>query len=216
MSVRAPRGHPRLIALVCSRCGRDYHVKPHRSETSKYCSFECTKLAKGCENCGQLITKRPGRRRFCSRSCASAFMVGPKASVWKGGVAPRLLSSRWRRAVLKRDEFTCRNCGAIGVTLHAHHIKPWADYPALRHEVSNGLTVCVSCHEIIHGRKIAKQKRYAWRCIECDARCSWGCMRCAKCDVINRKTRRRRPNGTIAPVPVESSCRALARPRYDD
>ncbi len=57
---------------------------------------------------------------------------------------------RWRRAVLERDDFTCRRCGAQGCELHAHHIVPWADAPATRFAIDNGETLCVECHRAVH------------------------------------------------------------------
>ncbi len=56
----------------------------------------------------------------------------------------------WRTAVFARDDYTCQSCGLWGGKLQAHHVKLWADYPALRHEVSNGLTVCQPCHRALH------------------------------------------------------------------
>ncbi len=50
---------------------------------------------------------------------------------------------RWRRAVLKRDGFTCQRCALFSKqpgTLHVHHIVPYAEAPALRTEMSNGIT----------------------------------------------------------------------------
>lgn len=55
-------------------------------------------------------------------------------------------SSRWRRKVFERDNYTCQKCFIKGGILQAHHIKPWAKYPELRHELSNGITVCKKCH----------------------------------------------------------------------
>ena len=58
---------------------------------------------------------------------------------------------RWRYDVFMRDSFTCQKCGdSRGGNLVAHHIKPFSEYPELRFEVSNGLTVCETCHEKIH------------------------------------------------------------------
>ncbi|KKN11572.1 hypothetical protein LCGC14_1025220 [marine sediment metagenome] len=58
---------------------------------------------------------------------------------------------RWRYDVYLRDKFTCQKCGDDkGGNLVAHHIKPFADYPELRFDVENGLTICSSCHENIH------------------------------------------------------------------
>ncbi len=54
----------------------------------------------------------------------------------------------WRKAVLERDNYTCAECHEIGGCLHAHHIKAWADYPELRFELSNGVTLCKECHKL--------------------------------------------------------------------
>lgn len=78
---------------------------------------------------------------------------------WRGGkVNPNLrlrsaaLTVRWSRAVRERDGHKCVECGATG-RLHAHHIKSWKDHPELRHELSNGITLCPPCHQRAHGWK---------------------------------------------------------------
>ena len=53
----------------------------------------------------------------------------------------------WREAVFKRDNYTCQGCGEKGVYLNADHIKPFAYFPELRFELSNGRTLCVPCHK---------------------------------------------------------------------
>lgn len=68
-----------MIELTCARCNKPYEVSSHRAHLSRYCSFQCTKHRKFCQQCNKLITRRPGRRRFCCRACASNFMVGPNA-----------------------------------------------------------------------------------------------------------------------------------------
>lgn len=58
---------------------------------------------------------------------------------------------RWRYDVFVRDAFTCQDCGdGRGGNLVAHHVLPFADYPALRFEVSNGVTLCSPCHDERH------------------------------------------------------------------
>lgn len=56
----------------------------------------------------------------------------------------------WSLAVRERDGHKCVECGAAG-KLHAHHIKPWKAHPELRHDLSNGKTLCPPCHQKAHG-----------------------------------------------------------------
>ena len=52
----------------------------------------------------------------------------------------------WRNAVLNRDG-VCRCCGVDKPQhLEAHHIFSWKDYPDLRFNVDNGVTLCKWCH----------------------------------------------------------------------
>lgn len=53
----------------------------------------------------------------------------------------------WRTSVFKRDDYTCQDCGVRGVYIEADHIKPFAYFPELRFELSNGQTLCKPCHE---------------------------------------------------------------------
>lgn len=59
----------------------------------------------------------------------------------------------WRVSVYRRDDYTCRKCGARGVRLNAHHIKGYAMFPDLRYELSNGITLCEICHKKEHRRR---------------------------------------------------------------
>lgn len=55
----------------------------------------------------------------------------------------------FRDAVFSRDNFMCKKCGST-YRIHAHHIKSWDEFPKLRFDVSNGLTLCNSCHAKLH------------------------------------------------------------------
>lgn len=73
---------------------------------------------------------------------------------WKGGISSinsKIRSSLeyklWHKAILKRDNFTCRFCGERGGKLQVDHIKPFAFYPELRFAIDNGRTLCESCHK---------------------------------------------------------------------
>ena len=58
----------------------------------------------------------------------------------------------WRSAVFNRDGFKCQVCGKVGGKLNAHHIKAFKDYPSLRFDVENGVTLCERCHRELHKR----------------------------------------------------------------
>lgn len=54
---------------------------------------------------------------------------------------------KWRWNVFIRDNFSCVKCKNGGY-LNADHIKPFALFPKLRFEVSNGQTLCIDCHKL--------------------------------------------------------------------
>jgi hypothetical protein len=81
--------------------------------------------------------------------------LGVKNPNWKGGKTPDKIKIRmskeyevWRRRVFERDRYTCTSCGEVGGLLNADHIKSFAQYPELRTDISNGRTLCVSCHKL--------------------------------------------------------------------
>lgn len=62
-----------------------------------------------------------------------------------------------RKYILKRDKFKCRLCGRKKCRLNMHHIRRWSDYPSLRYEETNCITLCTKCHYKIRN----KEKIYA-------------------------------------------------------
>jgi len=75
------------------------------------------------------------------------------------GSSPRDYDSpeykKWRDAVYKRDKYKCQmpGCTRKKASLNAHHIQRWAEFPELRFVVSNGITLCRTCHRSIWGRE---------------------------------------------------------------
>ncbi|MGI5840169.1 MAG: HNH endonuclease [bacterium] len=67
-------------------------------------------------------------------------------------------TTRWlrlRRAVLRRDEYLCRECRRYGKTTPAttvHHIYPAEQYPQWWMMNWNLLSLCGSCHDKMHDR----------------------------------------------------------------
>lgn len=86
----------------------------------------------------------------------------------------------WRTDILSRDHFTCQRCGRTEGTIDAHHIVPFSQIVSQRarewtpdlttaedravfasrlmeddaiRSLDNGLTLCRSCHRIVHRKK---------------------------------------------------------------
>jgi len=62
----------------------------------------------------------------------------------------------WRDAVMSRDLCICQDCGKRAA--HAHHVESWKDSPELRYDPANGIALCKSCHEDLHGFKFNHAK----------------------------------------------------------
>jgi len=87
---------------------------------------------------------------------------GEKSYLWKGGITPINQKIRkgidirlWRELIFQRDGFLCQmpDCDKTERYLNAHHIMKFADYPELRFEVSNGITLCKKCHDKIQWKE---------------------------------------------------------------
>lgn len=62
----------------------------------------------------------------------------------------KLTLVEWSKIIRNRDE-KCLHCGKTE-GLHAHHIKPKSTHPELALDLSNGITLCYSCHKQEHER----------------------------------------------------------------
>jgi len=58
---------------------------------------------------------------------------------------------KWRKEVFNRDNYACRICGSNkSGTLNTHHIEGFSNNPELRTTLSNGITLCETCHKDFH------------------------------------------------------------------
>lgn len=57
---------------------------------------------------------------------------------------------KWAKEVKKRDNYTCRICGAKNVYLNSHHINSYDFFKEQRFCVDNGITMCQNCHNSFH------------------------------------------------------------------
>jgi len=101
-------------------------------------------------------------RSIISERTKSATQRGESHYAWKGGTKVKRQGDRgtpeyraWRLAVFSRDAFTCLICTVYtgGGNLEAHHCKSYAEFPELRFDVDNGVTLCNYHHQReIHDR----------------------------------------------------------------
>ena len=108
--------HNTCKVLSCLHCGANFEVKAYRL-TAKFCSMKCS--VAGQDN--GLSTAHEKARHS-------------------------LAYKQWRTAIFERDNYTCQECKTHGGYLNADHIKPFAFYPELRFELTNGRTLCEECH----------------------------------------------------------------------
>lgn len=123
-----------------------------------------TVLCEGCSFKRGIITERQflDTSGFLVSSAHAAIHNG-KVEIWSGNRAPwernvqdirrTAAYQKWRKAVFERDNYTCQICGQVGGRLNAHHVKPFAEFPAFRLDVSNGSTLCESCHRNVHRKR---------------------------------------------------------------
>lgn len=113
--------------------------------------------AKRCTSCAGKIKEFSARHRknlsLVSKGKPKLWIRGKSNPAWRGGITPIEIALRktfeyeeWRKSVFERDDYTCKVCGEIGGKLEADHIKPWSLYKELRFDLSNGQTLCESCH----------------------------------------------------------------------
>ena len=127
--------------VKCLICGETFFEKLGRSKTAKYCSRECcskSKLGKPTWNKGKPYTAILGEK--------NPKWIKDRSLVKCQEERNNPLYKQWRRSVLERDGFECQKCLFKGYPLQIHHIQRYRDFPELRYDISNGITLCIPCH----------------------------------------------------------------------
>ncbi len=159
------KGKKAQLRRVCSVCSTEFVA---RSKKVRYCSSHCVGVASGfkpkqepwnknksaewARHPRSAKTKEKIRKSLTGRKRPD--VAGEYHYKWKGGITRKRDGvAWWRREVFRRDNYTCQTCGKKSRKnsgeLEAHHKLPWADYPELRFDLSNGVTLCVTCHKKI-------------------------------------------------------------------
>jgi len=114
-----------------------------------------------CPTCGKVIVfgaktcKKHRVFSFRYRLNLSKSMIGKvkkNPNKRKRADYETLKYKRWHSKVLKRDNFECQICKESKKKLTVHHIKKYKDFPKLRVSPKNGITLCLDCHLIVHGK----------------------------------------------------------------
>jgi hypothetical protein len=87
-----------------------------------------------------------------SKRLMSLHRSGENNGRWKGGIT--IINRgirwsaeyvRWKKEVLKRDNYTCRDCGSTK-SIDVHHTIPFSQNKELIFDINNGLSLCENCH----------------------------------------------------------------------
>ncbi len=170
-----------MISIICPVCQLSFEVYPSRSK-QQTCSRPCknqaqivNRVTKQCLYCGNDFDVIPsrvkdGRDKYCSYQCSHKAHSGENSNLWCGGKMceyPKLEQIRkskdyqlWRGQVFERDLYTCQECGLSGCELNAHHIYTFIEYPELRLDLNNGITLCKDCHLDIRGCESQFQEHF--------------------------------------------------------
>ena len=139
----------RIAKMAATKRRKKFAPRPHRQGIRVSVA---TEFKKGIVPVGGITTR---------------FKCGEEHPLWKGGVSGEHATIRhsskykkWRDAVYWRDLFICQHCHkhCERKDIVAHHIKSFSTYENLRFVAENGITLCRSCHIILHKQE---DERYA-------------------------------------------------------
>lgn len=125
-----------------------------------------------CQWCGKVFVNHghnDRERQYCSNKCLGLSKRKNRKRHPRYKQTSQLI--RWARAVILRDR-VCVRCG-VSEKLQAHHVQSYADHPALRLELSNGVALCAPCHHAQHPSHklewyLSRGGQTIQRCVVCE------------------------------------------------
>lgn len=160
-----------MVTVNCIVCGKEFSVRPYRIGTAKTCSMSCAgkikpkrfrRTERACKQCGTRFQiqigelKHKGHGTFCSRKCVTRWQE--ESAIDRPRKNPhstsRTRERQWSVSIRQRDNNTCQRCKDVAPSHDAHHIAPRSQRPDLKFDLSNGVTLCSSCHRWVHQHPI--------------------------------------------------------------
>ena len=183
------------VKRICQVCGKEFKVKSYtvKKGLGLFCSGKCravmqSKNRRGdkiwnwgggpivtkCLFCGKEFTvsrgnHNAGKNKYCSMSCNGERKINGNFKI-STRIRDIVKGNKWRKQILKRDNFSCQKCGRPD-NLQVHHIKKLSNivadiknlikdigfHPIIKEhvplwDISNGITLCVKCHKSVHSR----------------------------------------------------------------
>lgn len=182
-----PKEKRNPVLVECKYCGQKFKQRLYKSSISAghkglFCSRDCmvahmknAAFNFPCKICGKKIFTQPAQLKYRARSTCSlecrrklARKRAEERRIKFGYTQHQLdrlarysrEAIEWRKKIFKRDNYTCQICGIRGTYLEADHIKPFAYFPELRYELSNGRTLCRKCHDKTKISAVKMRKLY--------------------------------------------------------
>lgn len=174
-----------MLEIECYQCKKNFKKHKCYIKEKNFCSVEChnifqrkcsldkkiNKICKICKKTFEVLKCYEHRYVTCGDEyCKLQNKQGNNNPNWRNSPKKRRDDSRkeyrnWRKEVLERDKYTCVECGT-NTNLEVDHIKPYAYFPELRYDISNGRTLCKKCHHclmknvFIIRKELGIEKRY--------------------------------------------------------
>lgn len=121
--------------------------------------------------CGKEVTRswvglnKKGSTPYCQicaqppqpRGKDSPFYIHDHPNRQREDLRWRAADDDWVKAILVRDNYTCCISGQQGGRLAAHHLNSRTNYPELKFDLNNGITISADLHNEFHRRPGCKR-----------------------------------------------------------